>query len=101
MEINPFELAWTKSRKSYCTTPGVGIGAGVGVSKKLNNKVFYVMGKALSGELSWPCDRSCYNTPLFLRVNKNSEAARLIFKNRLTRALDKREYLLIIRDNFC
>ena len=23
-------------------------------------KVFYVMGKALSGELSCPCDRSCY-----------------------------------------
>ena len=22
-------------------------------------KVFYVMGKALSGKLSWPCDRSC------------------------------------------
>ena len=22
-------------------------------------KVFYVMGKALSGELSCPCDRSC------------------------------------------
>ena len=38
-----------------CTTPGVG----VGVSKKFNVKVFYVMGKALSGELSCPCDRSC------------------------------------------
>ena len=25
-----------------------------------NVKVFYVMGKALSGELSCPCDRSCY-----------------------------------------
>ena len=56
-----------KSRKSYCTTPGVGIGVGigvgvgggVGVSKKFNVKVFYVMGKALSGELSCPCDRSC------------------------------------------
>ena len=45
----------TKSRKSNCTTPGVG----VGVSKKFNVKVFYVMGKALSGELSCPCDRSC------------------------------------------
>ena len=42
-----------KSRKSYCTTPGVG------VSKKFNVKVFYVMGKALSGKLSCPCDRSC------------------------------------------
>ena len=47
--------------KSYCTTPGVGVGIGgvVGVSKKFNVKVFYVMGKALSGELPCPCDRSC------------------------------------------
>ena len=29
------------------------------VSNKFNVKVFYVMGKALSGELSCPCDRSC------------------------------------------
>ena len=54
-----------ESRKSYCTTPGVGIGVGVGVgvSKMLKFyiKVFYVMGKALSGELSCPCDRSCYD----------------------------------------
>ena len=27
-------------------------------------KVFYLMGKALSGELSCPCDRSCYNMTL-------------------------------------
>ena len=27
---------------------------------KFNVKVFYVMGKALTGELSCPCDRSCY-----------------------------------------
>ena len=53
-----FQLAWTKSRKSYCTTPGIGIGGGVGVSKTFNVKVFYVMDKALSGELSCPCDRS-------------------------------------------
>ena len=45
--------------------PGVGVGVGVGVvggvgiSKKFNVEVFYVMGKALSGELSCPCDRSC------------------------------------------
>ena len=38
---------------------GVCVGGGVGVSKKFNVKVFYVMGKALSGELSCPCDRSC------------------------------------------
>ena len=37
---------------------GVGMGVSVGVSKKFNVKVFYVMGKALSGELSCPCDRS-------------------------------------------
>ena len=48
-----------KSRKSYCTTRGVGVGGDVSVSKKFNIKVFYVMGKALSGELSCPCDRSC------------------------------------------
>ena len=50
-----------KSRKSYCTTPGIGVGGGRGVSKmlKIYVKVFYVMGKALSGELSCPCDRSC------------------------------------------
>ena len=44
-----FYLAWTKSRKSYCTTPGVGVGVcvgGGGISKKFNVKVFYVMGKA-------------------------------------------------------
>ena len=27
-------------------------------------KVFYVMGKGLSGELSCPCDRSCYHYPI-------------------------------------
>ena len=35
--------------------PGVG-GGGIGISKKFNFKVFYVMGKALSGELSCPSD---------------------------------------------
>ena len=47
--------------------PGIGIGVGIDVvgssvcvSKKFNVKVFYVMGKALSGELSCPCDRSCF-----------------------------------------
>ena len=46
---------------SYGTTPGVGIGVGGGgsISKKFNVKVFYVMGKVLSGKLSCPCDRSC------------------------------------------
>ena len=35
---------------------------GLGVSKKFKVKVFYVMGKALSGELSCPFDRSCFST---------------------------------------
>ena len=36
--------------------------AAAGLAKFLSFyiKVFYVMGKALSGELSCPCDRSCY-----------------------------------------
>ena len=38
-----------------------GIGVGVGVSKKFNVKVFYVMGKALSGKLSCPCDMFCFS----------------------------------------
>ena len=62
----PFYLAWTRLRKSYCTTPGVGVGVGggVGVSKMFNVKVFYVMGKALSGELSCLCGRSCFLHPV-------------------------------------
>ena len=42
---------------------GVGVGGGVGVSKMLKFyvKVFYVMGKALSGELSCPRDRLCFS----------------------------------------
>ena len=41
--------------KAIVLPPGVG-----SVSKMLSSyvKVFYVMGKALSGELSCPCDRS-------------------------------------------
>ena len=53
LQVFLFKLTWTKSRQSYCTTPRVGI------SKKFNVKVFYVMGKALAGKLSCPCDRSC------------------------------------------
>ena len=44
-----------KSRKSYCTIVGVGGGGGVSKMLKFYIKVFYVMGKALSGELSWSC----------------------------------------------
>ena len=45
--------------------PGIGVGGsgGVAVSKMLKFyvKVFYVMGRALSGGLCCPCDRSCFN----------------------------------------
>ena len=30
-----FKLAWTKSGKSYCTTPGIGIGVGGGGVSKI------------------------------------------------------------------
>ena len=41
-----FLLAWTKSRKRYCTTPvGIGVGGGIGVSKKFNVKVFLCDGQ--------------------------------------------------------
>ena len=39
----------------------IGGGGGGSVSKKFNVTVFYVMSKALSGELSCPCDKSCFN----------------------------------------
>ena len=53
-------------RKCYCTTPGIGIGSSVSISVSVGSgsgvgvdnmlkfylTVFYVMGKALSGELS-------------------------------------------------
>ena len=53
-----------------CTTPGVGVGVvvdgSVDVSKMLFYvKVFYVMDKALPGELSWSCDRSCFTVTWF------------------------------------
>ena len=43
--------------RHFCVGIGVGIG---GASKNFNVKVFYVMGKALSGELYCPCGRSCF-----------------------------------------
>ena len=67
-----FYLAWTKYRKSYYTTPGVGVGVGGGggVSKMLKfiRESFYLMGKALSGELSCPCDRSCLFGALRVKI---------------------------------
>ena len=50
-----FSLPGRSPGRAVILPPGVG-----GISKKFNVKVFYVMGKALSGELSCPCDRSCY-----------------------------------------
>ena len=49
------------SASALASASAFGVGGG-GVSKKFNVKVFYVMGKALSGELSCPCDRSCLLT---------------------------------------
>ena len=37
-------------------------------------KVFYVMGKALSGELSCPCDRSCFPCCFGMELNKLTES---------------------------
>ena len=52
---------------------GGGVGVGVGVRKMLKFyvKVFYVMGKALSGKLSCPCDRSC-SMILYMRGGRGS-----------------------------
>ena len=36
------------------------------LAKSFRLKFFYVMGKALSGELSCPCDRSCFSCFFFL-----------------------------------
>ena len=59
--MNSFLARLDEVQEEYCATPSVGIGVGGGgVSKKFNIKVFYVMGKVLSGELSCPCDRSCF-----------------------------------------
>ena len=42
--------------------PGCSIGVGIGKMLKFYiKKLFYVMGKVLSVELSCPCDRSCLN----------------------------------------
>ena len=52
-----------KSRKSYCTTPALALASvlalAAAAAKSLTFMFFYVMGKALSGEVSCPCDRSC------------------------------------------
>ena len=44
----------------YCP-PASALAAALALAKSLTLKFFYVMGKALSGELSCPCDRSCYS----------------------------------------
>ena len=40
--------------------PALALVAASALAKNFNVKVFYVMGKALLGELSCPCDSSCY-----------------------------------------
>ena len=40
--------------------------AAAALAKSLTLKFLYVMGKALSGELSCPCDRSCFSSFLVL-----------------------------------
>ena len=40
------------------------------LTKSLTLKFFYVMGKALSGELSCPCDRSCFISTIKIEALK-------------------------------
>ena len=58
----PFLARLDEVQEELLYYPGVGVGCSVGVSKMLKFyvKVFYVMGKALSGELFCPFDRSCF-----------------------------------------
>ena len=104
-----------------------------------------MMGKALSGELSCPCDRSCFigfeavlqirkgkrdSLGIIINISSYKHKLRLLFRTSETvlirghdicfqreqllikypqkstlfgalRALNKRDYLVIIRDNFC
>ena len=53
-----FYLVWTKSRKSSIALPPATAWQTV---KVFTLKFFYVMGKVLSGELSCPCERSCFS----------------------------------------
>ena len=43
-------------------------------------KVFYVMGKALSGELSCPCDKSCLFCTISMVLDLNNEKERCWIK---------------------
>ena len=51
-----------KFRESYGTAPGVDVGVGISKMLKFYVKVFYVMGKALTGKLS------CLVTALVLKA---------------------------------
>ena len=44
-----------------------------------NVKVFYVMGKALPGELSCPCDRSCFSIQYVIFVKARVENETTLF----------------------
>ena len=50
--------------------------SGLAKGKSFYVKVFYVMGKALSGELSCPCDRTCLVLE-YLRTPKNYQSSRI------------------------
>ena len=62
----PILIAADDIDKYFCS-PGHSPGRAIvlplasALAKSLTLKVFYVMGKALSGELSCSCDRSCFN----------------------------------------
>ena len=58
--INLYLISLPGRSPGRAIVPTPGVGGGSGVSKKFNVEVFYGMGKALSGELSCPCDRSCF-----------------------------------------
>ena len=56
--------------------PGVGFSVGVGGG--VYGKVFYVMGKGLSGELSCLCGRSCWSPTSGLVGDLKSPASELL-----------------------
>ena len=67
----PFLACLDKVQEELLYYPGVGVGGGVSKMLKFYVKVFYVMGKALSGELSCPCDRPCcfFSSAILVGVN--------------------------------
>ena len=61
----PFSSPGRSPERAITLSPAFALAlasAAASASALANVKVFYVMGKALSGELSCPCDRSCWIT---------------------------------------